>query len=42
MRGKLNRLPSRYFSLTRQEEAEGKNLFAQWLDDEIYWLHPHP
>ena len=41
-RGKLNRLTSRYFSLAREEEAEGKNLFAQRLDDEIYWLHTHP
>ena len=37
-----NRLTRRYFSLAREEEAEGKNLFAQRLGPEIHWLHPHP
>ena len=37
-----NRITERYFSLAREEEAEGKNLFAQRLGNEIHWLHPHP
>ena len=37
-----NRITRRYFSLAREEEAEGKNLFAQRLGNEIHWLHPHP
>ena len=42
MATRLNRLTRRYFSLAREEEAEGRNLFAQRLGDEIFWLHPHP
>ena len=42
MATRLNTLTPRYFSLAREEEAEGRNLFAQRLGDEIYWLHPHP
>ena len=42
MATRLNRLTDRYFSLAREEEAEGKNLFAQRLGNEIHWLHPHP
>ena len=42
MATRLNRLTRRYFSLAREEEAEGRNLFTQRLGDEIYWLHPHP
>ena len=37
-----NRITERYYSLAREEEAEGKNLFAQRLGNEIHWLHPHP
>ena len=37
-----NSITRRYFSLAREEEAEGKNLFAQRLGNEIHWLHPHP
>ena len=36
------RIIRRYFSLAREEEAEGENLFAQRLVNEIHWLHPHP
>ena len=42
MATRLNRITERYFSLAREEEAEGKNLFAQKLGNEIHWLHPHP
>ena len=42
MATRLNTLTTRYFSLAREEEAEGRNLFAQRLGDEIFWLHPHP
>ena len=42
MATRLNRLTGRYFSLAREEEAEGKNLFAQRLGKDIHWLHPHP
>ena len=42
MATRLNRITRRYFSLAREEEAEGRNLFAQRLGNEIYWLHPHP
>ena len=37
-----NRITERYFSLAREEEAEGKNLLAKKLGNEIHWLHPHP
>ena len=37
-----NTLTRRFFSLARDEEAEGRNLFAQRLGPEIHWLHPHP
>ena len=37
-----NRITKRYLSLAREEEVEGKNLFAQRLGNEIHWLHPHP
>ena len=39
---RLNRLTDRYFSLAREEEAEGMNLFAQRRGNVIHWLHPHP
>ena len=42
MATRQNRITERYFSLAREEEAEGKNLFAQKLGNEIHWLHPHP
>jgi hypothetical protein len=42
MATRLNRVTRRYFSLAREEEAEGRNLFAQRLGNKIYWLHPHP
>ena len=42
MATRLYRLTDRYFSLAREEEAEGKTLFAQRLGNEIHWLHPHP
>ena len=42
MATRLNRLTDRYFSLAREEEAEGRNLFAQRLGNKIHWLHPHP
>ena len=42
MATRLNRVTRRYFSLAREEEAEGRNLFAQRLGNEIHWLHPNP
>ena len=43
MANRRNRLTARFFSLAREEEAEGKNLFAQRLrGEDIHWLHPHP
>ena len=36
-----NKITRRYFRLAREEEAEGRNLFAQKMGKEIHWLRPH-